>query len=67
MRAIKVFHYFPVDILDASTGATVKGFKFPANGKAFDPSNNADVQNLHKFKLYFGIHHILTRHHQKWN
>ena len=31
----KIFHYYPADIDNSYTGAKVKGFKFPADGKEY--------------------------------
>ena len=46
----KIFHYFPVDVKNSYTGKTIKGFKFPANGTAYDEGNPADVENLQQMK-----------------
>ena len=35
----KIFHYYPVDVDNSYTGANVKGFRFPANGIAYDKDN----------------------------
>ena len=59
MKSYKVFHYFPVDIKNSYTGKNIKGFRFPANGKVYDDSNPADVQNLQEIQLYFGVHEVV--------
>ena len=52
----KIFHYYPVDVKNSYTGVNVKGFKFPANGTAYDVTNAADVENLQQMQIYFYIH-----------
>ena len=56
----KIFHYFPVDIPNSYTGKNVKGFKFPANGTAYDATNAADVENLQQMQIYFGVNTVIA-------
>ena len=56
----KIFNYYPVDIKNSYTGANVKGFKFPANGTAYDATNAADVENLQQMQIYFGVHTVIA-------
>ena len=56
----KIFHYYPVDIKNSYTGVNVKGFKFPANGTAYDATNAADVENLQQMQIYFGVHTVIA-------
>ena len=56
----KIFNYYPVDILNSYTGAYVKGFRFPFNGRAYDKTNPADVENLQQMQIYFGIHTVIA-------
>ena len=51
----KVFHYYPTDIVNSYSGKKVKGFRFPANGKAYDKDNDADRENLQQMQIYFGV------------
>ena len=60
MKSFKTFNYYPVDIKNSYTGKNVKGFKFPANGRAYDESNAADVENLQQMQLYFGVHEVIS-------
>ena len=56
----KIFHYYPTDIDNSYTGVKVKGFKFPANGKAYDLTNAADKENLQQMQIYFGVHTVIA-------
>ena len=56
----KIFHYFPVDVKNSYTGKDVKGFKFPANGNAYNKDNAADVENLQHIQIYFGVHTVIA-------
>ena len=56
----KIFHYYPVNIINSYTGVNVKGFRFPANGKAYDANNAADVENLQQMQIYFGVHTVIA-------
>ena len=56
----KIFHYYPVDVKNSYTGVKVKGFKFPANGTAYDATNAADVENLQQMQIYFGVHTVIV-------
>ena len=56
----KIFHYYPVDIDNSYTGAKVKGFKFPSNGKAYRPTDPADKENLQQMQIYFGVHTVIA-------
>ena len=60
MKSYRAFHYFPVDIRQSHSGKNVKGFKFPANGKAYDGNNPADVENLRQMELYFGVNEVIA-------
>ena len=57
-KNFKAFHYYPVDIKQSYTGKTVKGFKFPANGKEYNEGSAADVENLQEMQLYFGVNEV---------
>ena len=59
-KNFKAFHYYPVDIKQSYTGKTVKGFKFPANGRDYDDRNAADVENLQQMQLYFGVNEVIS-------
>ena len=59
-KTFKTFHYYPVDIKQSHTGKKVKGFKFPANGRDYDDTNPADVENLQQFNLYFGVNEVVS-------
>jgi len=54
----KIFHYYPVDILNSYT--YVKGFRFPFNGRAYDKDNPADKENLQQMQIYFGVHTVIA-------
>ena len=56
----KIFHYFPVNAKNSYTGKDVKGFKFPANGKAQNKDNPADKENLQQMQIYFGVHTVIA-------
>ena len=56
----KIFHYYPVDVKNSYTGVNVKGFKFPANGTAYDATNAADMENLQQMQIYFGVHTVIA-------
>ena len=56
----KIFHYFPVNVKNSYTGKDVKGFKFPANGTAYDATNAADVENLQQMQIYFGVNAVIA-------
>ena len=56
----KIFHYFPVDVKNSYTGKNAKGFKFPANGKAYVDTNAADVENLQQMQIYFGVNAVIA-------
>ena len=56
----KIFHYYPTDVTNSYTGAKVKGFKFPANGTAYDATNAADKENLQQMQIYFGVHTVIA-------
>jgi len=60
MKHLRVFPYYPVDIKNSYTGKNVKGFRFPANGKAYDDANAADVENLQQMQLYFGVNEVVS-------
>ena len=60
MKNLRVFPYYPVDIKNSYTGKNVKGFRFPANGKAFDENNAADNENLQQMQLYFGVNEVIS-------
>lgn len=60
MKQYKIFNYYPIDVKQSYTGKNVKGFKFPANGKQFDETNVADVENLQQIQLYFGINEVIS-------
>ena len=65
----KIFHYYPVDVKNSYTSVNVKGFKFPANGTAYDEGNPADVDNLQQMQIYFGVHTVITslqRFNESW-
>ena len=56
----KIFHYFPVNVKNSYTGKDVKGFKFPANGTAYDATNAADAENLQQMQIYFGVNAVIV-------
>ena len=56
----KIFHYFPVNVRNSYTGKDVKGFKFPANGIAYDATSAADVENLQQMQIYFGVNTVIA-------
>ena len=56
----KIFHYYPADITNSHTGAKVKGFRFPSDGKAYRPNDDADKENLQQMQIYFGIHTVIA-------
>ena len=56
----KVFHYYPVNIKNSYSGKDVKGFRFPANGKAYDEGNEADRENLQQMQIYFGVNSVIA-------
>ena len=56
----KVFHYYPSDIMNSYSGKYVKGFKFPANGDAYDEKNDADRENLQQMQIYFGVNSVIA-------
>jgi len=56
----KVFHYYPSDIKNSYTGATVKGFKFPAKDAGYDATSAADVENLQQMQIYFGVNTVIA-------
>jgi hypothetical protein len=60
MKQSKPFPYYPVNIQQAYTKKEVKGFQFPADGKVFDETNPADIENLQQFQLYFGVHEVIS-------
>ena len=60
MKSFKVFNYFAVDVKQSYTGKNVRGFKFPANGKTYDDTNAADVENLQQMQLYFGVNEVIS-------
>ena len=56
----KVFHYYPVDIKNSYSAKNVKGFRFPANGVAYDDDNAADKENLQQMQIYFGVNNVIA-------
>ena len=56
----KVFHYYPVNIRNSYSGKDVKGFKFPANGRAYDETSDADRENLQQMQIYFGVNSVIA-------
>ena len=56
----KIFHYFPADVPNSYTGKNVKGFKFPADGTAYDATKAADVENLQQMQIYFGVNTVIA-------
>lgn len=56
----KAFHYYPVNVRQSYTNKDVQGFKFPANGINYDNRNAADVENLQRFELYFGVNEVIA-------
>ena len=56
----KIFHYYPVDVKNSYTGKTINGFKFPADGKAYDEGSPAGVENLQQMQIYFGVHTVIA-------
>ena len=56
----KVFHYYPTDITNSYSGKKVKGFRFPADGKAYDETNNADRENLQQMQIHFGVNSVIA-------
>ena len=56
----KIFYYYPVDILNSYTGANVKGFRFPFDGKAYNKDNPEDLENLQQMQIYFGVHTVIA-------
>ena len=56
----KVFHYYPVNIKNSYSGKGVKGFKFSANGTAYDETSDADRENLQQMQIYFGVNSLIA-------
>ena len=56
----KVFHYYPINIRNSYSGKDVKGFKFPANGRAYDETSDADRENLQQMQIYFGVNSVIA-------
>ena len=58
----RIFHYYPTDIKNSYTGKKVKGFRFPANGAAYDEANDADRENLQQMQIQiqFGVNSVIA-------